>query len=1060
MRHSLEMLEARLLLAVQPLELDWAGQETEPNDTIETATPLARIALGMPCHLEDAAAICPADVFSAFGQLGGDSASALRDVDYFSLPIAAANSRVVVHIDGPVVRHGAAFALVAADGTVLAQAKATDRDGDGVVDGALIEYGARTSGDLFLRISPMAPLGREGLEYSVSASVRVDRNLEHEPNDTFETANEVALVWHSDASDQERAWLPIQPAEAFGFIRGELDNGSTAPDSDFFHFSVRASATVNVRVEGLGAEAGHLTIYDSAHEIVAEGSPDAEGHLGVTFEAASGDDFFAQLTDKGTVVCITAPCLTYALEIRARQQIDDPYAEQEPNNSLETANVMREMPLAYIAAENDPMDALGVEAGLACVDCGVVISQLYVARGDFASGTDIRADRDYYSVAVEASRKITVTVQGAVPIHLQLLDSSGKLLDEVTGTADQRSAAVSYFAQESGKFYILVEPSDASFVADDSHYSVRALVRPEPHVEHEPNDSIATANSVALFPRCEVVCVLANTPGATAASEDGTALEPATSSLIRVGGVRQTGYVVGRADLQRCPAEASCELPFLTGDDFFSVAIGAKHDSRATLTGALARLGGAISLYDENGVLLATDDDNSDGLLLTWNTTDAGTFFISVRISEEGLAKLTDLPCDRTTAAGDCPATGYRLDVVSAQARNPVAGHDEQEPNDTIATANELELRVFPTLAPGIELRGGAAHGIAGGPTSDQDAYYFEVQAGEHVTVDVQGLLRDDQGPRPLEVWLHDNNYNEFGDALGTTYRHGVPRFANDFEAIADRVQQILVRHPDVQVGHFEVTVYDSSGAVIGSTKSGDAGALSFDADADATYYAIVRAIDSSIVDEPGHYRLGVLARSHFEEELVKPPGGSDGAGSSGEIPAVIEIDAGDRFRYTDKSGDEVEIYLRGRTGTATITFSNSDPDGSDIASVEIVGVRRGGSLTIQTDGSAEVGAIEIRASVEGARRRGQSNAADFKAVEVDGNVGILSTDVNLRSLIVGGVLGDIAAQGLMIRQLQAEVFDSALADVGTIRSIEIDKETADSLFEILLPWDPPPSDA
>jgi hypothetical protein len=112
--------------------------------------------------------------------------------------------------------------------------------------------------------------------------------------------------------------------------------------------------------------------------------------------------------------------------------------------------------------------------------------------------------------------------------------------------------------------------------------------------------------------------------------------------------------------------------------------------------------------------------------------------------------------------------------------------------------------------------------------------------------------------------------------------------------------------------------------------------------------------------------------------------------------------------------------------------------------------------LTIQTDGSAEVGSIEIHGVTNNARRRGNSRASTFGSIEVDGNVGKVVSDMNVRSLSVIGALGDISAPGREVRKVQAQIFDRAMADVGSIRTLDVDDDTADSILDILLPWQPP----
>src|SRR5262245_24052385 len=118
MRHALEALEARLLLATSAgiPDLVDRGQEVEPNDTIESATPLAHFPLEMPCRLDETGVIfCPPDVYHGGGTIGGAAATA-SDIDYFSFEVPAAG-RIALNVEGPAIQRGTVVELVNADGT-------------------------------------------------------------------------------------------------------------------------------------------------------------------------------------------------------------------------------------------------------------------------------------------------------------------------------------------------------------------------------------------------------------------------------------------------------------------------------------------------------------------------------------------------------------------------------------------------------------------------------------------------------------------------------------------------------------------------------------------------------------------------------------------------------------------------------------------------------------------------------------------------------------------------------------------------------------------------------
>jgi hypothetical protein len=132
--------------------------------------------------------------------------------------------------------------------------------------------------------------------------------------------------------------------------------------------------------------------------------------------------------------------------------------------------------------------------------------------------------------------------------------------------------------------------------------------------------------------------------------------------------------------------------------------------------------------------------------------------------------------------------------------------------------------------------------------------------------------------------------------------------------------------------------------------------------------------------------------------------------------------------------------------------FDGSDADGSDIVSVDIDGVRKGGNFRVQTRGSAEVGSLEIDGMPGRARR-----ATSYGNVSIDGNLGTFSSSMNLRSLAVDGILGEVYAPGLQIGQVSAMVFDSAMADVGAIRTLHVEEEMSSAIFELFLPDDEQP---
>jgi hypothetical protein len=119
---------------------------------------------------------------------------------------------------------------------------------------------------------------------------------------------------------------------------------------------------------------------------------------------------------------------------------------------------------------------------------------------------------------------------------------------------------------------------------------------------------------------------------------------------------------------------------------------------------------------------------------------------------------------------------------------------------------------------------------------------------------------------------------------------------------------------------------------------------------------------------------------------------------------------------------------------------------------------RRNGNLRVLSDGTAEVGAVEIHGPAStNARRRAPRPAASFGQVVIDGNLGSFASDLNVRTVVVDGILGDLDAPGRQINQLHAGVFDVALADAASVRTLDIEQEMSDALFDHFLPEDESP---
>ena len=385
----------------------------------------------------------------------------------------------------------------------------------------------------------------------------------------------------------------------------------------------------------------------------------------------------------------------------------------------------------------------------------------------------------------------------------------------------------------------------------------------------------------------------------------------------------------------------------------------------------------------------------------------------------------------------------------SAGTANPLQGPDELEPNDELENATPIELQQFPTFAPGVELSGADGEGIGGGETGDQDAWSFELLAGQHVDIGVEsGVIDNDTGEtfESIDEWIAARGLNSYGDAPDIAYLGGTPLFNEVTGETIDRLTYILANHPELTAASMHVAIYDSAGNEVAT--SGDntfePGTVFFDTENDGTYYAVVSVNSDASSADPVEYRMGILAQSGFSIEWVLR--------GNAEPPQVITLKPGDTFEFTDSDGDDVEIRFDGRGGRAEITFTGDRPDGSDVAMVEITGVRRGGKLSITADedhGSADVGSVSIHSNARTSR-----GGRGFGRVEVDGNLGSFSSDVSVRALIVGGLLGEVHAAGADFGRLSAEAFDLGMSDVGSIADLSIDEESVSDFLRKLLPRD------
>jgi hypothetical protein len=450
------------------------------------------------------------------------------------------------------------------------------------------------------------------------------------------------------------------------------------------------------------------------------------------------------------------------------------------------------------------------------------------------------------------------------------------------------------------------------------------------------------------------------------------------------------------------------------------------------------------SIGGDAGDVSDSSDDGSEDVVDEPEPGDDIAVGFRVIAPDDG--ESSDKPVDGEETGEEifCPMI-YTLGGTAAGDAPDSQGPDELEPNDTFDTATFIDLQPLPTFAPGVSLFGADVQGIAGGDANDQDVFAFHVEAGHHVSMGVEGQVTDgDETFGSVDEWIFAKGLNEFGDSADTAYTGGTPLFNEATGETIDRLAYIVSNHPDLIVGHAIVAVYDADGnAVAKSGADARSFGIEFDSDAGGTYYAVVSMDESSSSGDLVPYRLGIMAQSGFDIRYVL-------RGDSGESvePKVILLHGGETYDFKDSDGDDVEINFLGR-GKATITFSGSRANGSDIVSVVIQGGRRGQLTVLSDSGSADVGSIEISGSQGRTARRGGA----FGRIEVDGNLGSFTSDLNVRQLVVDGMLGDVAATGTVIGRLRADMFDTSTVDEESIVKLHVKEDSSADIMRHMLSW-------
>jgi hypothetical protein len=948
-------------------------------------------------------------------------------------------------------------------------------------------------------------------------------------------------------------------------------------------------------------------------------------------------------------------------------------SEQEPNDTRDQATpieLSRPWDCDEVCAEANGVHGDQPVAKRPFIVPGFGDEQHGAVMGNLDSGDASTGDADFFTFTVDAERKILVhfggdaAAQGVLP---QLLDADGNVLATAEafdwdddGAID--AATLDHYTRSGGQLFVQLGPQPG--VASPSEYMIGVSVFPEPNVEHEPNNDAASANRIELNPEfifsCDFVCPLA------ARGRDGRHDTPPEAGICMVGvpspcngpewdgvgddeSTDQSHY--GVDDMWNDPANLIFPPPweqdeslhaFVEGElknpcsddplcaavadvapdaDYFVFEVPPVFQLDIHLWGPAAEHGANLALLDGEKNELASDTDPNDGIGIEWPAEAGGVFYLRVDGAIDEVPP-PDPVCPRPSHPikdGDgeehCyvpewwDPTAYQVEIFADEITPPNQGAGENEPNDSFDQANHLDLHRLYYILPGPDRREAEALGIGGGPTGDQDYYQFDVHAGERVNVGVHASLEE-----AIDAWIEANGLNEFGDPIDTAYLGGTPLFDEATGKYTDRIDYILANHPELDLGQFQVIVYDGAGNEVGrsddATRSSDvvftadadgayfalvsasgdelgaayghyrlfigaeretiegpdefepndsfedadwidleplpvffvpgmemfggdalgiAGGSSndqdffafdvfagehvtvgvggfvdgfgfldydpsgvatngarkadigphghsrlpgmrfgvveavifdadgneigrtggadamepvvFETDANATYYARVSAPDAT--DDTVQYRLGVMTQGFFDEGAAETPD---------EEPLIITLEPNEEFTFVDEDGDTVTIEYNGRGGECEVVFTGPDADGADIADITIEGFRKGKSLNVSTDGSADVGSVEIQ-GVLGRSRRG--GGGGFGTVNIDGNLGEFSSNLNVRSLLVDGILGAIDAPGNTVQRLEASIFDQAMADVGGIGRVQVDQDLVTALFGEFLPYDP-----
>ncbi|MCS7045600.1 MAG: PPC domain-containing protein [Gemmataceae bacterium] len=762
-----------------------------------------------------------------------------------------------------------------------------------------------------------------------------------------------------------------------GTVQGNLHpSATTVPDVDFFTFAAEPARLISITLTGAAVLDGvEVRLLDAAGNVVAQSTPEAGAEdrwAGVSF------DYYSSAG--GVFYVQVGPGgdanddgeTGYCLTI---QVAPDPYNEHEPNDTLADANPIEitSTPLFWLMGVMVPAD----EAGFFAPPWPW---QHFVESGNINGNLDPRdggIDVDCFRFESGANRIITVSIQGdavTAGAVVELLDADGNVL----AVAQNAAVGDDDFAWITAAIDYFTQGGGTFYVrvSPGLDGAATGYYWIEVYLTTDPFREKEPNNDFDSANPVELVRLpeLVYPLAATFAAV-GPILDPGAATELIGPGCGWFGQRLPKFSIGHANGDLNGSAtagPF-ADVDYFTFYVPAPSTLRLDLAGPLAEHGGRITLYDADHNQLAV------GLGLwpsvTWSTTAAGTFFVRI---------------DSESVSDAAAKTDYHLTITATPLPTPTQGPDETEPNDTLDQADLLPLfdRCFGPATR--SFRTGSALGIAGGEQGDVDVYRFDVRAGEQVNVTL--------------------------DSLG--FDHG-----------GNPGRPVLAR---LQIAPVSVTILDAAGNVVGTATDLGTGLarVSFQADDDGTYYAVV-TVNNAAPTGLLRYRLAVLVSGGAHPEFVTAAFAQDR-----DPPFVHTLKPGESFTFTDAGGDRVKISWKGGKGIATVTFTGSQADGSDIASIVLDQVK-GGTLRVQTKGHAQVGAVTVHGQQ---LRRGSARVGEIK---IDGDLGGFTSNADVGALLVKGTLGGVAAPTRNFGRIKAGTGDSGLIITNGVRKLNVANDFA-----------------